>query len=256
MRIEVRELSHGWRTLHLLGARRDIINGVVKVESPPDNKPTPAYLLTEYLMAMTAVGLAAIEARGSASESPRCLFLGLGGGALPAFMAHHVPDASLVAVEIDEATCEAATYHMGLDGTSCTIVCADGLEWIKALGDDEVFDAVFVDIFDERNLCPKAFYSEAFLQRLSKQMTDEAVIVHNMHSGGNTLDAEIEVAEAAYKRVFGAARRTSTLNSKPWAGNAIIGASRAGAWDEAALLKAAEAARRRLQISFDLAGRL
>ena len=263
MRIEVRERSHGWRTLHLLGGRRDIINGVANVDgsSPTDsnnNKPPPAaVLVNEYLMSMASVGLAALEARGKAAE-PRCLFLGLGGGALPTFMAHHLPAAKLVAVEIDEAACEAATKHMGLDATRCTIVCADGLEWVEALGDDdEVFDAVFVDIFDERNLCPQGFYSDSFLQKLSKQMADDAVIAHNLHAGSKTLDAEIEVAEAAYERVFGAVRRSSTLDSKPWAGNAIIGASRAGGvWEEAALLEAADAAKSRLGVGFDLAGRL
>ena len=120
-------------------------------------------------------------------------------------MAHHLPAAKLTAVEIDEAPCEAATKHMGLDATRCTIVCADGLEWVEALGDDdEMFDAVFVDIFDERNLCPQGFYSDSFLQKLSKQMADDAVVVHNLHAGSKTLDAEIEVAEAAYERVFGA----------------------------------------------------
>ena len=123
--------------------------------------------------------------------------------------------------------------------------------------DDEMFDAVFVDIFDERNLCPQGFYSDSFLQKLSKQMADDAVIVHNLHAGSKTLDAEIEVAEAAYERVFGAVRRSSTLDSKPWAGNAIIGASRAGGvCEEAALLEAADAAKSRLGVGFDLAGRL
>ena len=66
------------------------------------------------------------------------------------------------------------------------------------------------------------------------------------------------MAEAAYERVFWRRPKGSTLDGKPWAGNAIIGASRAGGgvWEEAALLEAADAAKSRLGVGFDLAGRL
>ena len=36
-----------------------------------------------------------------------------------------------------------------------------------AVPPEERFDIVFIDIFDERNLCPAAFYSDAFLAAIA-----------------------------------------------------------------------------------------
>ena len=96
------------------------------------------------------------------------------------------------------------------------------------------------------------------------------------HSRAQQRRAERHAAEAAHARIFGGARccRLYSLDSKPWAGNAILGAARAprgepegrvdgaadgvadgGFFEPAALLESADAARRRLNVAFDLVAR-
>ena len=271
MRVEVRERAEGWRTMHLVGARRSIIHGVCKADA--NGRLDPAAVPTEYIKSMAALGLAGLERRHR-SEPARLLFLGLGAGTLPRLMGHYLPCAELVAIECDATVCDAAVECFGMDDGTMTVVRADALRWVEeaagsAADDNLLFDAVFVDIFDEHNLCPVAFYSDAFLTALAAIMGDHGVVVHNLHAGSRRLEAERRYAEGAYARTFGGGRccQLASLDSKPWAGNAILGAARpprvepadgmaaAAFFESAALLKSADAARRRLNVDFDLVAR-
>eukprot|EP00966_Prymnesium_polylepis_P290221 6704123-Prymnesium_polylepis.1 len=262
MRVEVRARADGWRTLHLVGLRREIMHGVARVDT--QGQLEPRAVPTEYVLSMAALALAGGVAR---RPRPRCLFLGLGAGTLPKLLARLLPEeAKLVAIELDGAVCDAAAVHLGLDDGAVTVVRGDALRWVhqRATAGDNVaasgvapFDAVFVDIFDEDNLCPGEFWGDAFLTALAAIVADDGIVVHNLHAGSRRLEAELRSAEAAYARHFGGCCRVSSLDSKPWAGNAIIGAARSAdaRFEPEALAGAAEAARDLLGVPFDLAAR-
>lgn len=240
-------------------------------------------------------GAESLDAPGESSRRPpRFLFLGLGAGILPRLVAHHYPASEIVAVEYDDAVSDAARRHMRLDEGRVQIVRADALQWVEhraaeaagaaeeATGAEGIgaeatgaegegaeiaaerssFDAVLIDVFDEHNACPPAFYSDGFLSAVASITSDTAVVVHNLHDGSKALNVEAERAWAAYTAAFGASCccRLAALDSKPWAGNTIIGATRDGSntrdfFAPGGIGAAAATAREDLGVAFDLAAR-
>ena len=284
MQVEVRQRADGWRTMLLVGGdtRRQIMHGVAKMDQ--DGRLEPRAMPTEYLKTMAAVALSALERAAlldpttPTADPPRLLFLGLGAGALPKLLAHHLPGAHIVAIECDGAVCDAAEAHMGLDRQRIHVERADALHWVHeraataAPDGTGQFDAIFVDIFDERNECPPALYGAPFLAALTALMSERGVIVHNLHAGSRALNEAVDTAYAGYARAFGAEQccRLRSLDSKPWAGNAILGASRARPAEREpsnaapapapffasqGIAEAARASQERWGIAFDLATR-
>ena len=104
-----------------------------------------------------------------------------------------------------------------------------------------------------------------YVAALSAIMTEPGgIVVHNLHAGSRALNQEVSEAACAYARAFGDAQccQLATLDSKPWAGNAILGATRTASvaqgsrfFAQAALAEAATAARKRWGVGFDLATR-
>jgi len=119
-----------------------------------------------------------------------------------------------------------------------------------------VFDVCFIDCFDGDNACPAGLYSDAFLSQLASLLDPtRGVVVHNLHFGSAKLAVNLAAAGQAYARAFGDCVRVDSLDSKPWAGNALLCATvRAGGLR--GLDGRAEQARRRRGTPFDLAARV
>ena len=91
---------------------------------PPSSSPPPS--------PSPSPSPSSLEVAPSVPARPlRCLFLGLGAGALPKLLAHHLPGVELVAVECDDAVCDAASRHLGLNDKAIHIARADAIEWVK-----------------------------------------------------------------------------------------------------------------------------
>ena len=73
------------------------------------------------------------------------LMLGLGGGTSLRTLRHLLPDAELVAVEIDPDMISLAREFMHLDAIGADIVTADAYAWLKA--NSRRFDVVFDDVY-------------------------------------------------------------------------------------------------------------
>ena len=88
------------------------------------------------------------------------------------------------------------------------------------LRSQETYDAIFVDIFDEANVCPAAFSEAPFWTLPRPMLADDGVFVHNLHIGGRKRDAAVARAEDALARHFHAAYRADSVDSTPTGGNA------------------------------------
>ena len=108
-----------------------------------------------------------------------------------------------------------------------------------------------------RNECPPALHSDAFLADVRCLLSPGGVVVHNLHFGSRALDGRLEQAHRSYARAFGSCRVVHSMDSRPWAGNALIGATLAtGVFnDENALCSAAYAAQKQYGLPFDLGAR-
>lgn len=258
MRVEVVERAQGWRTLNLAGTKRNIMHGLAKIL--PDGGADGSAMPTEYLKSLAALALAGLECDDGAVTSPKCLFLGLGAGSLPRFIDTHVPGAVCVALELDNAVCEAAQLHLGLRHTNVTVIVDDGVEWVATQARSATpprFDAIFIDIFDSQNNCPPEAFSDSFLASMRGLLQPGGVVVHNLHYGSKRLNATLREAESSYARAFQNACRAFAADANPWAGNAIIAASpSANVYScELRLREAAVLAGKRHHLLFDAARR-
>ena len=61
------------------------------------------------------------SAGAAAAQQLRALCIGVGGGSLPLFLAHHFPGLRVDAVELDPAVLAAASQAMGFQPRSCHI---------------------------------------------------------------------------------------------------------------------------------------
>lgn len=154
-----------------------------------DKTPVSAALPFGYLKTLAAVGTCTARALGRA-EPPRALCIGVGGGALPRWLASCL-GATVDAVELDSAVLRAATMAMGLPADSVSsqrgaeacveeaatwdrsanklrVYCCDGIDFVravaagKATGTAPSYDMAIIDVFDGSGDTPAAFISEEF----------------------------------------------------------------------------------------------
>lgn len=275
-RVEVRARADGWRALRVVSGPRHILQAVVRLDGA--GAAEPRAVASEYLRTMAALALAALEEpagaampmgagaseamAGGGGAGPRgaagalrCLHLGLGAGVLPRLLAAHEPASTHLAIEIDGAVVAAIAQCGGLrlpgggSGAeagpgSIRVELRDAAEWVAEAaclppGRLPQFDAIFIDCFDNENACPPCLLSAAFLEQLARLLSPRGLVLHNLHFGAKRLVPALAAAEAAYARAFASAVRVDSLDSKPWAGNALLcGAARAGALVPAADLEA------------------
>ena len=236
MQVVVRERLDRWRTLSLIGQRREILHGMVRMDDASCSTAAGC-LPAEYLKSLASVTFASLalvaqkDARASDAcgnegaangaahrRGPRLLFLGLGAGALPSYVSQLLPDASLTAVDLDGTVAMAACEWLGLGGGAdgaIEVVVADAAAWVveraAEAADDAVasvagsvggYDAILIDVFDSRNMCPPALYSAEFLRAARSLLAPHGLIAHNLHTGSATLNATVNNAAAAYAAAF------------------------------------------------------
>ena len=133
-----------------------------------------------------------------------------------------LPGSDHVSVDLDGAVLDVSAFEAPHAGRA---VRADALDFV--LCSDETFDAIFVDIFDEQNVCPAPFSEATFLDAAKSMLADDGVLVHNLHVGGKKRDAAVARAEDALARHFHAAYRADSIDSGATGGNALlVGAKR------------------------------
>ncbi|KAL4420428.1 hypothetical protein ABPG75_010084 [Micractinium tetrahymenae] len=174
----------------------------------------PDCLVQEYLKTTAAVVAALlglqrlVPASGSGSSSKdsqegadgqqrmlRVLCIGVGGGSLPLFLAHHFPAMEVDAVEIDPAVVAAATQAMGLptDLPNLRLHCADAAAFLRGRrhgagsrqgGQQErPFDLVFMDAFDGADDVPAALCTPDFAAELGAALhPGHGCFLLNLHS--------------------------------------------------------------------------
>jgi len=210
--VELRARRGGWRTLGLrCDGGRNIYHGIY-------NANDPTVLLAEHLRTAAALFVAALPDR----DHLRFLHLGHGAGVLQRYLQAFLPTSDHVSVDLDGAVLDISAFEAPPAGR---VVEADALDFVN--GCEETFDAIFVDIFDEQNVCPPGFSEAPFLDTAASILADDGVLIHNLHVGGKKRDAAVEMAERALVRHFHAAYRADSVDSTPTGGNALlVGAKR------------------------------
>jgi spermidine synthase len=160
--IIVTENDRGIRTLRFEegGARQS----VVKL-GDPDAIQLP------YARVMP-VGFALVE------QPQRVLIVGLGGGTIPSFLRHHMPQLNIDVVDIDPVVVDVAKRYFGFreDGRMHAHV-DDGRAFIER--SPGRYDIIFLDAFSAENI-PQHLSTREFLQAARRAITADGVVMANI----------------------------------------------------------------------------
>lgn len=124
----------------------------------------------------------------------KVLCIGLGGGTLPHFIAHHFPEAHVDAVEIDPVVVEAAIQVMGLPVAALTnlnVYSQDGYEYLKSrsggkntpnVNNTVFYDVVCIDAFDGDDNIPAQLCTSEFADMLGTVLDrSHGTVLINLH---------------------------------------------------------------------------
>lgn len=111
----------------------------------------------------------------------RVLFLGLGGGSLPRFFAHHYPDVLQDVVELRaDVIATAHRFFRMPETTALAIHHMDCARFVADAGPDHGdYDLAFLDIYDEQGVVPLVAET-AFLEALGSRLAPHGLLVANL----------------------------------------------------------------------------
>lgn len=179
-----------WRVLRFNDLTRQ---SAARVSVSTDGSLTqePRCLAQEYLKSMVAAGAALLGRRKEgiavATSKLRILCIGVGGGSLPLFLAHHFPSADVEGVEVDPVVVEAARDHMGFSEANLPnlrITIDDAMVFMRnhAREGCEPYDLVFMDAFDGTDETPNELCGQEFGKLLAGALDpSHGALVMNVH---------------------------------------------------------------------------
>ncbi len=108
------------------------------------------------------------------------LMIGLGGGSMLKYLHHHVPEADLTAVEINEEVIDLRDdFCLPPDSERLRIVCADGAEFIRR--PPRAYDLILVDGFTGEGIA-EALCTRSFYVHCRKALSAEGLLVANVQA--------------------------------------------------------------------------
>lgn len=139
--------------------------GGVKLDAPDQ-------LLFEYTR-LSFLGLSFL------SQMPKdALFVGMGIGAMPRFMARHFPETTINVAEIDPAVITIARKYFSFnDAEQMTVKAEDGRQFIKK--SRKGYDIIFLDAYQGETI-PFHLTTQEFLQEVKAKLNKGGVVVSNI----------------------------------------------------------------------------
>ena len=135
----------------------------------------------------------------------RVLIVGLGGGAMVRFLAHHEPDVRIDAVEIDPVVVRLAGEYFGVrSGGSVQVHTADAVKFVESTTDR--YDLILMDAFlrpssdTDATGVPTALKTQAFLGRLKQALAPGGVVAFNVNEH-ESMAGDIAAVSAVFGRV-------------------------------------------------------
>jgi spermidine synthase len=126
------------------------------------------------------------------------LAIGLGGGSLPKFCYHHLPDTTITTVEIDPRVIALRdAFAMPRDDERFRIHCADAVDYLA--DQDGSADAILLDGFADYGL-PHALSNPLFYDKCYRALRDGGVLVANLWDKDATLERCRDYIGARFQR--------------------------------------------------------
>jgi spermidine synthase len=183
-RIQVSERADGLRLLRT-GER-----AVLQTALHPGR---PKHLESPYVR-VAMIGLALVPA------DSRILFVGLGGGVMPTYTRHVLPDARIDVVEIDPAIVDVARRFFGFTpDAQMAVRTADGRAFL-ARAPPASWDLIVLDAFSADEV-PFALTTREFLETVRSRLRPGGVVVSNLWSAGAAYAPMLATYDAVFEQV-------------------------------------------------------
>ena len=172
--------ERGVRSLHLGSAT---IQSSMRVSAPYDLELT-------YTRGMMCFLLFSKTARS-------VLMVGLGGGSIPKFIHHYLPEFRTTVVELNPAVISAAHGQFLLpdDDERLKVLEGDGVEFIAEHPDSH--DVLMLDAYDAKGLAPD-LSSQAFYDSCHRALTDDGILVVNLWGSDKKFDVYLQRIEQSF----------------------------------------------------------
>jgi spermidine synthase len=133
-------------------------------------------------------------------ETRAVALIGLGGGYLPTVFRLHLPDVRLDTVEIDPLVFKLAVKYFSLRETAQqTIAVADGRQYLKRT--ERRYDQLWIDAFNT-DYIPVHLTTREFLQLAKSRLTQNGLVLQNVHTSNKLFDAQVATFRAVFPQVF------------------------------------------------------
>lgn len=172
--------SEGVRSLHLGSST---VQSSMRVKAPYDLELT-------YTRGMMMFLLLKPQARN-------VLLIGLGGGSIPKFVHHYLPEHAITAVEINPQVISIARSHFYLpdDDERLRVIEGDGVAYLHAHAASS--DILILDAYDSQGLAPE-LSSQAFFDTCAEALTDDGMLAVNLWGSDKSFDVYLQRIEQSF----------------------------------------------------------
>jgi spermidine synthase len=124
-------------------------------------------------------------------EVPReTVVIGLGGGSLPKFIHHHLPNTRCVALELYPQVLAVARslFHLPQDDDRLQVIVGDGAAYVREM--TSPVDVIFHDAYGPTGIA-EALATEDFFNTCRERLTPEGVLVVNLWGSSARFDSDV-----------------------------------------------------------------
>lgn len=172
--------SEGVRSLHLGSST---IQSSMRVNAPYDLELTYTRGMMMFLLFRPQVR--------------EVLLIGLGGGSIPKFIHHYVPELTVRTVEINPQVIAIAHSHFYLpdDDERLQTIEGDGVAYLHA--HESQSDVLILDAYDSRGLAME-LSSQVFFDTCAEALTDNGMLVVNLWGSDKNFDVYLQRIEQSF----------------------------------------------------------
>lgn len=177
--VEVSEMD-GVRSLYL---GSDTVQSAMRVKAPYDLELAYSRGMMMFLM--------------FAYRHENILLLGLGGGSIPKFLYHYVPEARTTVVEINPEIIRVSRSHfyMPENDANLQVIEADGVIYLQEHPNSA--DVLMLDIFDSQGI-PPDMYSQDFFDSCSEALKIDGMLAVNLWGSDRNFDLYLQRLQQSF----------------------------------------------------------
>jgi len=177
--IEISELD-GVRALHIDSAT---VQSAMRVSAPYDLELNYSRGIMTFLL--------------FGQKVREVLVIGLGGGSIPKFIHHYLPEMRMRVVDINPEVIDIARSHFMLpdDDDRLQVVEGDGAEYLPA--HPASADLLILDVFDGHGIPPE-LYSQAFFDTSAEALKTDGILAVNLWGSDKNFDIYLQRIEQSF----------------------------------------------------------